>query len=191
MRMVTVVSFNFAGRAHRPRDERIYPMRIAPSIYDLFRKPIAFFAPSSPSISEQQSPRPILIGRKELQSNWPRLRMRVLHRDRSRCRGCDKKGDEVTLCIHLIRPDASGMDAIVTLCIKCSDLAIENGLESDVIPHFLRHLWRHLHHPEKTLGFPSTVSGPMKRTVEKNVDPSISRPAWKGETCSTVHITST
>jgi hypothetical protein len=166
-------------------------MRIAPSIYHLFRKPIALFAPSSPSISEQQSRRPILIGRKELQSNWPRLRMRVLHRDRSRCRGCDKKGDEVTLCIHLIRPDASGMDAIVTLCIKCSDLAIENRLEGDVIPDFLRHLWFHLHHPEKTLGPSPTVSRPMERRFEKNVDAATSRSARKDETRSTVHISST
>jgi hypothetical protein len=130
-------------------------MRIAPSIYYLFRNlPIALFAPSSSSVYDQQSRRPILIGRKELQSDWPRLRMRVLRRDRSRCRGCDKKGDEVTLCIHLIRPDASGMDAMVTLCRKCSDLAIENGLESDVIPHFLRHLCCHLYHPEKTFILP-------------------------------------
>ena len=166
-------------------------MRIAPSIYHLFRKPIALFAPSSPSISEQQSRRPILIGRKELQSNWPRLRMRVLHRDRSRCRACDKKGDEVTLCIHLIRPDASGMDAIVTLCIKCSDLAIENRLEGDVIPHFLRHIWCHLHHPEKTLDSLPTVSGPVTRSFAKTVDRVISRPPWKGEPRSTVHISST
>jgi hypothetical protein len=128
-------------------------MRIALSVYYLFRNlPIAPFAASSPLASQQQSRRPILIGCKEFQCNLPRLRMRVLHRDRSRCRGCDRKGDEATLCIHLIKPDASGIDTMVTLCLKCSDLAMENGMESDTIPHFLRHLWCHLHHPEKTMG---------------------------------------
>jgi hypothetical protein len=87
----------------------------------------------------------------------------------------------VTLCLHLIRPDASGMDAIVTLCVQCSDLAIDNGLESDVIPHFLRHLWCHLHHSEKALGPPPNLSGrwPMRSSFERSIDPAITRPAWK------------
>jgi hypothetical protein len=141
-------------------------MRIAQILYFLFRNlPIATFAPSSPLVSEQQSRRRILFGRKELESKLPRLRMRVLHRDRSRCRGCDRKGDEVTLCIHLIRPGVSGMDAMVTLCLKCTDLAIENRLESDAIPHFLRHLWCHLHHPEKTIVPRSNLSGPCRSEI--------------------------
>jgi hypothetical protein len=150
-------------------------MRIAPSVYYLFRSLLESpFAPPSPLVFEQQSRRPILIGRKELQSKLPRLRMRVLHRDRSRCRGCDRKGDEVTLCIHLIRPGVSGMDAMVTLCLKCTDLAIENRLESDAIPHFLRHLWCHLHHPEKRIVPRPTCPSLADQTYSVDHSPSLS-----------------
>lgn len=131
-------------------------------MYYLFRiLPITLFSFLSSSARGQQSLHPILIGRKELQSDWPRLRMFVLCRDRSRCRGCDRKGDEVTLCIHLIRRDASGRDAALTLCVKCSDLAIEKDVKGDTIPTFLRLLWRHIYHPEMSTAAPPDVPAPL------------------------------
>jgi hypothetical protein len=129
-------------------------MTIALRMYCFFRiLPITLF-PFRRSARSRQSLHPILIGRKELQSDWPRLRMFVLYRDRSRCRGCDRKGDEVTLCIHLIREDASGRDAALTLCVKCSDLAIEKNVKGDTIPEFLRLLWWNIYHPESSTAAP-------------------------------------
>lgn len=136
----------------------IEPMTIALRMYCFFRIiPITLF-PFRRSARGQQSLHPILIGRKDLQSDWPRLRMLVLYRDRSKCRGCDRKGDEVTLCIHLIRPDASGRDTALTLCVKCSDLAIEKEVKGDTIPDFLRLLWRHIYHPEMSPAGPPDIS---------------------------------
>ena len=83
---------------------------------------------------------------KKLECKWSRLRMRALSRDRSRCRGCDTKGDEVTLRIHPIRPDASNLSGLVALCVKCDELANDKKLQGASIPEFLRHLWRHIHH---------------------------------------------
>lgn len=138
--------------SHHNPDQGIEPMIIALRMYCFLRiLPITLF-PFRRSSRGQQSLHPILIGRKDLQSDWPRLRMFVLCRDRSRCRGCDRNGDEVTLCIHLIRHDASGRDAALTLCVKCSDLAIEKNVKGDTIPEFLRLLWRNIYHPEHTSG---------------------------------------
>jgi hypothetical protein len=133
-------------------------MTIALRMYCFFRiLPITLF-PFRRSTRGQQSLHPILIGRRDLQSDWPRLRMFVLYRDRSRCRGCDRKGDEVTLCIHLIRQDASGRDAALTLCVKCSDLAIEKDVKGNTIPEFLRLLWWHIYHPETSTAAPPDIS---------------------------------
>ncbi len=52
----------------------------------------------------------------------PWLRMRVLRRDRYRCRACDKKGDEITLRVCPIRPLGSHVEASVTLCASCQSL---------------------------------------------------------------------
>jgi hypothetical protein len=73
--------------------------------------------------------------------------MRALRRDHSRCRGCDRKGDEITLYIHLIEAGGHDLDAMVTLCTQCEQLASELKLQSASIPDFLQQLWRHLHHP--------------------------------------------
>ena len=75
--------------------------------------------------------------------------MRALRRDHSRCRGCDRKGDEITLYIHLIEAGGHDLDAMVTLCTQCEHLASEMKLQSASIPDFLQQLWRHLHHPEE------------------------------------------
>jgi hypothetical protein len=53
------------------------------------------------------------------------LRMRVLRRDRYRCRACDRKGDEITLCVYPIRSLRSHSETMVTLCAGCQRL-LEN-----------------------------------------------------------------
>jgi hypothetical protein len=75
-----------------------------------------------------------------------RQRWQVVRRDHSRCRGCDRKGDEVTLEIHPIGPGVSEIDGLLALCPSCRALANAFQLESSNITDFLRQLWRHLHH---------------------------------------------
>jgi hypothetical protein len=53
------------------------------------------------------------------------LRMRVLRRDRYRCRACDRQGDEITLCVYPIRSLRSHAETMVTLCAGCQRL-LEN-----------------------------------------------------------------
>lgn len=119
-------------------------MNIASSFCYIFRSvPVVLFASSSTAIGSRWQ---VLTDPKEPECKWTRLRMRALSRDRSRCRGCDTKGDEVTLRIHLIRPDASDLAAWVTLCVKCDELAKDKKLEGISIPEFLRHLWRYIYH---------------------------------------------
>jgi 5-methylcytosine-specific restriction endonuclease McrA len=89
--------------------------------------------------------RPFLVESKQTPRVWLRMRFRVLHRDRYRCRGCDKKAEEVTLKIHHIRPGSSQVEDVLTLCLSCRALARNLELKGVDIPDFLRYLWRHLH----------------------------------------------
>lgn len=89
--------------------------------------------------------RPFIVEPKENPRTWIRMRLRILHRDRYRCRGCDKKAREVTLRIHQIRPGVSPPEDALTLCIGCRSLAKHLELKAIDIPDFLRSLWRHLH----------------------------------------------
>jgi hypothetical protein len=133
-----------AQREFYEEAQSICPMHIASSFRYILRSvPVALFASSSTVMGLGWR---VFSGRKELECKWSRLRMRALSRDRSRCRGCDTKGDEVTLRIHPIRRDASDLNGLVTLCVKCGDLANNQKLEGSSIPEFLRHLWRHIHH---------------------------------------------
>ena len=126
-------------------------MRIAVSVGYLFRNlPIMVFAPSSlASLSGQKSKSFFLLRLRDIDRNWPALRLLTLLRDRSRCRGCDRQGGEVTLCIRLIRPNVAGLDAMLTLCMECEELVNQRGLQGDTIPDFLRHLWHCIHHAER------------------------------------------
>lgn len=90
--------------------------------------------------------RPFLIADNGRRSNWSGQRLKVVRRDRYRCRGCDRKGDEVTLDVHLIHPEASSIDAMLSLCPNCLELASTLKLSGNHIPDFLRQLWRLLHH---------------------------------------------
>jgi hypothetical protein len=73
-------------------------------------------------------------------------RLQIIRRDRSRCRGCDRKGDEITLEVYPIHPGAHDTYELLALCTNCRSIANDRHIASDHIPDFLRHLWRHLHH---------------------------------------------
>jgi 5-methylcytosine-specific restriction endonuclease McrA len=143
----------------------IHPMFIADGFSYIFQSiPVVLIA----SFSTSRASRPrFLIGSKTSECKWSRMRMRTLQRDRSRCRGCDTKGDEVTLRIHPIRPDASDLSAMVTLCMRCADLAHEKKLSGMAIPDFLRHLWHHLYHPEQPVEIDLTCSSPPVETAQE------------------------
>lgn len=73
-------------------------------------------------------------------------RLQIIRRDRSRCRGCDRKGDEITLEVYPIHPEAHDLHELLALCTNCRAIAKDRHIASNHIPDFLRHLWRHLHH---------------------------------------------
>src|SRR6185437_3940647 len=95
--------------------------------------------------------RPFLIADKGRRTKWSGQRLKVVRRDRYRCRGCDRRGDEVTLDVHLINPEASSIDAMLSLCPNCREMATTLKLSGDRIPDFLRQLWRLLHHSGGTI----------------------------------------
>jgi hypothetical protein len=97
------------------------------------------------AVVRSKSGPPFLVESKQAPRVWLRMRFRVLHRDRYRCRGCDKKAEEVTLKIHHIRPGSSQVEDVLTLCLSCRALARNLELKGVDIPDFLRYLWRHLH----------------------------------------------
>jgi 5-methylcytosine-specific restriction endonuclease McrA len=109
-----------------------------------------WFAPArsySRSWRNRNFDRPYLVEAKETPDTWLRMRSRVLRRDHRRCRGCDRKEGEVPLKIHQIRPGASQVEDVLTLCVSCRILARNLELQGLDIPDFLRLLWRHLHRP--------------------------------------------
>jgi 5-methylcytosine-specific restriction endonuclease McrA len=109
-----------------------------------------WFAPArsySRSWRNRNFDRPYLVEAKETPDTWLRMRSRVLRRDHRRCRGCDRKEGEVALKIHQIRPGASQVEDVLTLCLSCRILARNLELQGLDIPDFLRLLWRHLHRP--------------------------------------------
>jgi hypothetical protein len=99
---------------------------------------------ASPSYAEIN--RPFLVIDKDRRSKWSGRRLKVIRRDRYRCRGCDRRGDEVTLEIHQIQSGASDVAGMLALCPNCRELANALGLCGVHIPDFLRQLWCHLHH---------------------------------------------
>jgi hypothetical protein len=130
--------------------------------------PFVLSAPSSNVSSDWPSGQVCPIRAEKAERLWPRLRMRALRRDHSRCRGCDRKGDEITLYIHLIEAGGHDLDAMVTLCTQCEHLASEMKLQSASIPDFLQQLWRHLHHPKEARQ--NRVSGVAVASQPQQVD---------------------
>jgi hypothetical protein len=109
-----------------------------------FRSSLQRLRRASPGSEEIN--RPLLVIAKNSRPNWSGLRLKVIRRDRFRCRGCDRPGDEVTLEIHQIQPGASDVAGVLALCPNCRELANARGLSGIHIPDFLRQLWCHLHH---------------------------------------------
>jgi hypothetical protein len=124
----------------------------------------------SRSLCHLASTRPCVVTANSM--SWTRLRMKVVRRDRYRCRGCDRRGDEVTLEVHRIYPNASDIDGMLALCTNCRELANTFHLSSDHIPDFLRRLWFHLHHPAHGLApsripaLDSAVPRPVRQSQE-------------------------
>jgi hypothetical protein len=83
---------------------------------------------------------------KDRRSDGQQQKLKIIRRDRYRCRGCDKRGDEVSLGVHPIRPELSNGTGMLALCANCQRLANAIGLSGIDIPDFLRQLWRHLYH---------------------------------------------
>lgn len=73
------------------------------------------------------------------------LRIRVLRRDRYRCRACDRKGDEIALCVYGLYPYVSDADGCLALCSGCEVIARSVAVEAESIPELLRVLWHRLH----------------------------------------------
>lgn len=88
-----------------------------------------------------------LSGERNAQQRWARLKVRVLRRDRFRCRCCDRKGDEITLAVRSVRAGKVDQNCLLTLCVNCERIARGLGIASDSIPEFLRQLWYHLYQP--------------------------------------------
>lgn len=76
-------------------------------------------------------------------TQFSRLRVKILRRDRFRCRGCDKKGDEITLSFYCLDANAPQQERALTLCVKCHEIATKAQLTGRSLPDFLRNLWRH------------------------------------------------
>lgn len=70
-----------------------------------------------------------------------RLRMKTIRRDRSRCRCCDRKGDEVILEVVAICCNNIRLDMLLSLCPACIDLAKSLNPKVASIPEFLKILW--------------------------------------------------
>jgi hypothetical protein len=122
----------------------------------------------------EKSNRLLLIVSKDHQPNWSGQRLKIIRRDRHRCRGCDRTGEEVVLEIHQIQPGASDPTEMVALCPNCRNLASVLGLTGTHIPDFLRLLWRHLHHST-----PTTSPQPLLESSVGSRDRSLGETAYQ------------
>lgn len=126
-------------------------MNIATNLYSALRG-IAFqiFSP------------PVHVRNENIDPCLARLSRRVLRRDGWRCRGCDKKRNEVALVVHQIRPGTLKLDEAVVLCMPCKAVAEEKNLSGLDTADFLRSLWCHLHNPE----YPSATLPKVQRSID-------------------------
>jgi hypothetical protein len=67
-------------------------------------------------------PQAVRVRRIEVTANPSWMRLYVLRRDHSRCRGCGQEGDEITLEVRRIQPDKSNIEELLTLCVHCLKL---------------------------------------------------------------------
>ena len=85
--------------------------------------------PSRPGIRQNDTAR-----------NPSKMRLQVLRRDHYRCRSCDQTGDEITLEVRPIRPGASSIEELLTLCAHCRNLVEQWNITASRSPEFLQHL---------------------------------------------------
>ena len=72
--------------------------------------------------------------------NSSKMRLRVLRRDRYRCRSCSQTGDEITLEVRQIQPSASTIEEMLTLCVHCRNLVNQWNIIANSSLAFLEHL---------------------------------------------------
>src|ERR1700723_439944 len=73
--------------------------------------------------------RRVVVANRDDRSDWQQQKLKIIRRDRYRCRGCDKRGDEVSLGLHPIQPEFSNGTRMLALCANCQRLANANGLK--------------------------------------------------------------
>jgi hypothetical protein len=67
-------------------------------------------------------PRRIGVKHYDGRATASRMRLQVLRRDHYRCRNCNRGGDEITLEVRPIRPAATTIEGMLTLCAHCRSL---------------------------------------------------------------------
>ncbi len=90
----------------------------------------------------------VLAEDREDQREVSKRRYRVLRRDRYRCRGCDRDGQEVTVAVHLIHPAAKEEQEMLTLCRDCFGVVNQKKIVAARTSEFLRKLWAVLYSHE-------------------------------------------
>lgn len=84
------------------------------------------------------------VEQREALGNPSKVRHYVLRRDHSRCRGCNRMGDEITLEVRRVRPDASDIEDMLTLCVRCRRIAEQCNIAARNCGEFLYLLGRYL-----------------------------------------------
>lgn len=79
------------------------------------------------------------------QREFSNQRLRVLRRDRYRCRGCDKDERDGTVAVHLIHPDVTEEQQMLTLCKNCFAIVNRRKIIASRTSEFLLKLWTVLH----------------------------------------------
>lgn len=87
-------------------------------------------------------------------------RRRVLRRDRYRCRGCDKDERDVTVAVHLINPDVTEEQHMLTLCRNCFAIVNRRKIIASRTSEFLLKLWAVLHSRGLSPASHESVEGP-------------------------------
>src|ERR1035437_6684306 len=78
----------------------------------------------------------------EARLNLSKMRLQVLRRDRYKCRSCNQAGDEITLEMRQIRPSASTIQEMLTLCVHCRNLVDQWNITASSDLEFLERLRR-------------------------------------------------
>jgi hypothetical protein len=108
-----------------------------------FRMPFLTFTPISITPLPRHSD--VQLRDSANQREISNCRRRVLRRDRYRCRGCDKDERDVTVAVHLINPDVTEEQHMLTLCKNCFAIVNRRKIIASRTSEFLLKLWAVLH----------------------------------------------